>query len=409
MKKKIFLFLVTTVIFLAIFLFSGIAEAGPVAPRPLEVSYPEIPHIPPLTKTVSLPVYVKYLYYLIITLSGILAFGVLVYAGFTYFTSVGNPVKMQESIDRIRSCIIGLLLLFGSWLILRTINPQLTVLRSPDELPPIIPDINRGIYFCKEQVAIPKFWEDKITAEGETPEKQKQIVAEMLSIKKTIEENCYQLSTRGNVKKEFEGKIKFIYLVPDYFEERQYGVIIYEERDFQGKGTVIFGDGKKPILENPVEWSLEKEKVFSPASAKPFSLNLHPLSSWYVELYQFTDFNRDVKLSSQSQQPAQKKYTVASLDLSTNISTPVHNIGLGTFFEIGSLKIEGDLIVVFFKDPGPWYLTSDIDIYTESDSNLNDNPMGRWNPRCVEKRRPVLEDRYFPCADHMVVISASVF
>ena len=166
------------------------------------------------------------------------------------------------------------------------------------------------------------------------------------------------------------------------------------------------------ILENPAEWSLEKEKVFSPASAKPFSLNLHPLSSWYVELYQFTDFNRDVKpssQSSQSQQSVQKKYTVSSLNLSSNISTGVTDIGLGPFSEIGSLKIEGDLIVVFFKDPGPWNLTSDIDIYTESDSNLNDNLMGRWDPQCVEKRKKVLEDRYFPCADHMVVISASVF
>ena len=238
MKKKIFLSLIPAGIFLAIFFSFAFVKADSIAPRPLEVSYPEIPHIPPLTKTVSLPVYVKYLYYLLITLAGILGFGVLVYAGFSYFTSVGNAVKMQDSIDRIKSCIIGLLLLFGSWLILRTINPQLTVLRSPDELPPIIPDINRGIYFCKEQVAIPKFWEDKITAEGATPEKQKQIVAEMLSIKKTIEESCYQPSTRGNVKKEFEGKIKFVYLVPDYFEERQYGVIIYKERDFQGKRCI---------------------------------------------------------------------------------------------------------------------------------------------------------------------------
>jgi hypothetical protein len=44
---------------------------------------------------------------------------------------MGEPAKLGEAKDRIRSAFFGLILLLGSWLILNTINPQLTTLKMP--------------------------------------------------------------------------------------------------------------------------------------------------------------------------------------------------------------------------------------------------------------------------------------
>jgi hypothetical protein len=47
---------------------------------------------------------------------------------------MGEPAKLGEAKDRIRSAFFGLILLLGSWLILNTINPQLTTFKSKLEL-----------------------------------------------------------------------------------------------------------------------------------------------------------------------------------------------------------------------------------------------------------------------------------
>jgi len=57
------------------------------------------------------------------------AFIALIIAGFLYLTSVGDPGKMKDAKDRAIWAIGGLVLLLASWLILHTINPQLTTLR----------------------------------------------------------------------------------------------------------------------------------------------------------------------------------------------------------------------------------------------------------------------------------------
>jgi len=64
-------------------------------------------------------------------LGGFAAFIALIIAGFQYLTSVGNAGKMSDAMSRIRSAGLGLVLLFSSFLILNTINPQLTELKIP--------------------------------------------------------------------------------------------------------------------------------------------------------------------------------------------------------------------------------------------------------------------------------------
>jgi hypothetical protein len=84
-----------------------------------------------LTDDSTLVDVVKYFYEWGIFIGGVAAFISLVFGGFLYLTSAGDPGRLREAKDRIFSAIIGLVLLLGIYLILNTINPELTVLRVP--------------------------------------------------------------------------------------------------------------------------------------------------------------------------------------------------------------------------------------------------------------------------------------
>lgn len=60
-----------------------------------------------------------------------IVFLVLIYAGFRYYTSFGNPAAHKDAKDWISSAFLGLAILLGSYLILTTINPQLVFLKLP--------------------------------------------------------------------------------------------------------------------------------------------------------------------------------------------------------------------------------------------------------------------------------------
>ena len=97
-----------------------------------EVSYPQFFGVSP--EGGGLVNYINYIFNAALGIGGILAFVMIVVGGVKLMVSGGNPSKISDAKDQITSAIIGLLLLLGSWLILNTINPQLTVLTLP-ELP----------------------------------------------------------------------------------------------------------------------------------------------------------------------------------------------------------------------------------------------------------------------------------
>lgn len=62
-------------------------------------------------------------------ISGILAFGAIVFGGYKYATSAGNASKQSEGRSWIWSALLGILLLAAAYLILKTINPNLVNLQ----------------------------------------------------------------------------------------------------------------------------------------------------------------------------------------------------------------------------------------------------------------------------------------
>src|SRR3989344_1902156 len=84
----------------------------------------------------SIPNYIIRFYQFGVGIAGILAVGMIVVGAITISLS-GAIDKQKEGKDMIKSAIWGIALLLGSYLILNTINPELTKLKDPDI--PILP------------------------------------------------------------------------------------------------------------------------------------------------------------------------------------------------------------------------------------------------------------------------------
>lgn len=74
---------------------------------------------------------IQNIYKFSLILAGLLAFGMVSYAGIRYALSGGNPTARSDAMDQLQQAALGLLLLFGAYIILNTIDPNLTRLRLP--------------------------------------------------------------------------------------------------------------------------------------------------------------------------------------------------------------------------------------------------------------------------------------
>lgn len=149
MRKKIFLFLI---FFVCLFIAFQTIFA-------MEIDWPPSPMGTTLNDATTLTGLTKYLYEWGIALGGLAAFIALLIAGFLYLTSIGDPQKMADARGRIVMALFGLVLLLAAWIILNTINPDLTVLPQPDFSLSSIPDL-----LCDDRCAEHK---DKTSCEGD--------------------------------------------------------------------------------------------------------------------------------------------------------------------------------------------------------------------------------------------------
>ncbi len=96
-----------------------------------EVNWPESPLTGiSLTGSSEFHEFIAYAYGWGISLGVLFAFIMLVVAGLQYMTSGGDTTKTKDAMGRIRDAALGLALLLSSWLILNTINPQMTTIDS---------------------------------------------------------------------------------------------------------------------------------------------------------------------------------------------------------------------------------------------------------------------------------------
>jgi len=80
--------------------------------------------------------FIRNVYIFFLSISGMLAFFVIVWGGVQRVINAGNPEEIKDADEWIKEALWGLLLLFGAWLLLNTINPSLLQLELP-KLEPI--------------------------------------------------------------------------------------------------------------------------------------------------------------------------------------------------------------------------------------------------------------------------------
>lgn len=130
MKKIILLLFVVVILYLV-----GLSYVSAATARELEIEYLRISGQRPETVDTRVEYYVKYIYNLSLIIGGLVALGALIYAGFRYLSSAGSPEKLQDAKDQIRAALLGTLLLFLSFLIIRTINPSLVIFSLKPTVP----------------------------------------------------------------------------------------------------------------------------------------------------------------------------------------------------------------------------------------------------------------------------------
>ena len=123
-KKKIILFCLVAIILFG-FASSVFALQWPNSPVPGGGTA-----FDPKDPNTNLTIAIKYFYEWAIVLGGLAVFVVLLYAGFQYLTSAGDPGKTKDARDRITSAIGGLVLLLASFILLNIVNPELTGLSA---------------------------------------------------------------------------------------------------------------------------------------------------------------------------------------------------------------------------------------------------------------------------------------
>lgn len=162
MSKKIFI--LSTIILIAFLLISNFALARELE-RELENEYPKIP-LPVGTKIYNfslndifdaiaggggpahdifkdrdpLSVLVLYFYTFAVVTVGIAAFGAIIVAGVKLLSSGANPAAQADAKGRLQAALLGIVILLGSWILLNTINPELTILHRPGEALGEIPE-----------------------------------------------------------------------------------------------------------------------------------------------------------------------------------------------------------------------------------------------------------------------------
>jgi len=124
---KLMSLLLLTLFFAFSFTLKIKAENVPIN---LNLSYPTFGNIN-INESQDLNQIIAWLYYFIVGISGFSAFFMFVRGGFEWSSSAGNPTKIGEAKDRITSAAIGVLIVLSAYLILQTINPELTTLTLP--------------------------------------------------------------------------------------------------------------------------------------------------------------------------------------------------------------------------------------------------------------------------------------
>jgi len=385
------------ILFSIILLVFVLANFNFASGRVLEVEYPKIGEYEITETTTSIPQYVRYIYYFAISISGLIALAVLVWAGLKYFTSAGNPERLKTSKEQIVAAFLGLIILFGSWLIVNTINPQLTLLQV-GPLQVFAPELPPGVFFCKKQIDFYSAWvlTEEYTA-TKTSEERKQIKEDLQPILEEIAKNCYgKLDTYPpeKIRDEVAEGIEYIYTVPKKAtgttEEEGYGVLLFEEEHHLGNIQVVF---PYELAWFPVP--VERKKTINRISSVAIFRLVVPDEDTVAILYEHQDYNRFSPGGKQEYPPEGNWEAYNNYYIGNDIFDDIKGDLGGNSPQ--SIRLRGDVIVILHKqgEPGLFLFSSETNLLSWPSVTKEDCTGPIWWRKCVR----------VPAADGLSIIA----
>jgi hypothetical protein len=407
--------LLLLIILASVFVFnSNILAQGS---RNLEVVYPDIPGISaPQTLAVALPAYFNYIFRFSFVVIGFIIFAVLIYAGFVYLTSAGNPGRLSEGKERILEALLGAAILLGSYIIFTTVNPTLVQLELKT-LDPAKPIILQGIYACSKKDTPHN--ENILLGNIEKYVKQDQEsigAAEKIG-DFMVKNKCKRMSASGPFEKTMTTGNSFFFIIPDIVkkidpqtrEERteavyNYGVIFHSKDRQLGKCKLVTGSRNSPY----------GQLIDFNFGAKSFTLfqrlrqEQKPEGGEKADLYSCLNYNEG-----------------GACEIGTEIQPQSTSFELGINDEMKEVPSLGDLsqnvrsvqftpqdkiFAVFYEDSN-FGENGKCEVIKSNDRNLLDNEIGRCGGSCWFIRKETEERQVkncTPCMQSMILIEGII-
>lgn len=130
MKKYVFIIILLFITSSALIAISYLPYAVMAQVR-LETGLPNIPGGQLPNDGNELPNYIYYLFIFGFGSISVLALAQMIIGGIMYILAASNAVKVEEAKDTIKQALFGFGILLVSYLLLRTINPDLVRLQNP--------------------------------------------------------------------------------------------------------------------------------------------------------------------------------------------------------------------------------------------------------------------------------------
>ena len=408
--------------------------------RALEVTYPQIQGVPtPKTISYGIPNYIKYIFNFTVSIIGLIILGALMYSGFQYLSSTGNPEKLRDAKDGIISAFLGAIILLSSYLIFHTINPELMVMKLPD-IKSVETVVQPGIYICNYNVPKNLSGENlgeiinKYIMKGASSEpseeqikKQKKAAEELKKIMWNSDKKvgCMRANFSANLKNFGSGLTKddTIFAIPSIKitpTERQtdyeYGLILHEKEDFSGKCYLV--NQEKEEIYDQIDGFSAKNLNFTARSITVFQKTLSSSKgSGDVTLYECFNYNSEGPCKTKGEKPKQE---ISSTGLSKSFNTGGKDFKKFTKNNLTASKgsLAENTRSISFSSNNPYIallfekdnFEGQCQVVSENNPDLSDFPLGSckcqkgsWYNLYLIKNKECI-----PCLNSMILIKGHI-
>jgi hypothetical protein len=392
-------------IFLSIFF---LVNYGLATDRPLEVVYPQIPGAPKLeTVTAGLPEYVAYIFYFAVITIGFIIFGVLVYGGVLYLTSIGNPERLSEAKKSMLSGILGAIILLSAYLIFYTIDPHLVILDIA-EIDPLAPMLFPGLYVCNYrddaiQGILANYLQRKDTA------KRIEAARELKKIMSPVDGSFCRMFTSSTNFPNFvvKGNKNTFFVIPkEIFKPgeirylSEYNIILHERDNFGGRCHIPIKENLYP--EGMAGGFAPRVGHFGQLNFTARSFTLFRQSPGGGEITLYSCYHHEHNICPPNVDPVDRSFSVggAAKEIQFVAAGDLENLKNN----VRSIRVNGNAFAVIY-DKADAQNNTRCEVISRNVFNLSAHPIGQCGRACNVITRAITERACYPCIESAHIIN----